>query len=164
LDVIDSVTQVPFPLDQVSSSFIRLGSSGNPVGVLPNNFLDSKPSEECGSCHISKNSGNECCRSCQEVLKTHKQRGSRPPQLETIQQCETVIKQLKGFTTEGCQIISQFRVVRLSGEFHISPGLSWFNEGWHVHDVRVFGKKFDELNLTHQIERLQFGVGEGNRK
>lgn len=160
-DALDSVTQLPLPLDQVSSSFMRLSASGAPIEVLLPGFLDSEPSDECGSCDVSKESTGECCRSCQDVFRIYKVRGFRPPPLDQVAQCKVVLERLSRFAHEGCRVSSQFRSIRAAGEFHISPGLSWFNEGWHVHDLGVFGKQFDQLNLTHTIHRLQFTAGDG---
>jgi hypothetical protein len=80
--------------------------------------------------------------------------------MNQIEQCREVVERLSQMEYEGCQIESKFRAVRVGGEFHIAPGRSWFSEGWHVHDIQTFSKSFDDVNLTHTIERLQFGLSD----
>jgi hypothetical protein len=49
----------------------------------------------------------------------------------------------------------------VAGEFHVAPGISWFSEGWHVHDVETFGLAIEKINLTHTLETLRFAAGGG---
>jgi hypothetical protein len=90
------------------------------------------------------------------VIEKHKSLGFRAPVLAEVAQCAVVTERLANFAGEGCNFVAEFRAVRAEGEFHIAPGLSWFHQGWHVHDVTPFGMDFGSLNLTHTIDRLQF--------
>jgi hypothetical protein len=160
-DVIDSISQLPLPVDEVNTTFLRLNPAGNPIEPLGPDFLDTTPGDECGSCYIDKPEVNQCCRSCQDVFEAYHHRGFRPPPLAQVSQCAEVSERVHKFDDEGCRVNSQFRVVRGAGEFHLSPGLSWFNEGWHVHDLSVYGRTFEEINLSHTIENLQFTRRDG---
>jgi hypothetical protein len=161
-DVLDSVTQFPLPLDEINSTFNRLDPSGRPLGQLSPDFLETPPSSECGSCYLEPDNVPQCCKSCQDVFAGYRSKGFRPPPLTEVTQCHPISEKVHAYDSEGCRITSEFRAVRVAGEFHIAPGLSWFSEGWHVHDVQVFGRTFEELNLTHTIDRLQFSRTAGN--
>ena len=153
-DVIDSVTQLPLPLEHVNSTFTRLSQKSEKLGVFPiSSMLQTDPLEECGSCYESD---AKCCKNCQEVFDAYRQKGLQPPLLSSISQCSSLISKFKEMDEEGCNIDAKFRAVRVASEFHVSPGLSWNSEGWHVHDLRTFDKNFSLLNLTHKIERIQF--------
>jgi hypothetical protein len=162
LDVMDGVSQHLLPLDELDSQFIRLDASGNELGRLPPDLLESTPTENCETCYnLLKSAGSECCRSCQDVFRVYRERGYRPPPLRNVQQCASVDARLGAFAGEGCRVRSKFRAIRMGGEFHIAPGLSWFNEGWHVHDIEVFSTKYEEINLTHTVNGLKFAHGDG---
>jgi hypothetical protein len=153
----DSISQHPLPLDELDSEFIRLDASGNELGVLPSDLLESTPSENCETCYnLVKSTGEDCCRSCQDVFRLYRERGYRPPALRNVHQCASVNLRLESFAGEGCRIKSKFRAVRLGGEFHIAPGLSWFEEGWHVHEIDVFSTTYEAINLTHTVNGLKF--------
>ncbi|OHT10751.1 hypothetical protein TRFO_19886 [Tritrichomonas foetus] len=155
-DVIDSVTQLTIPLDEIKSTFIRLSPDGKPIAPIPNNFMSMK-NGQCGSCMID----NSTCCTCIEVYNAFHSRGVQPPKISDIPQCSYVKSQIDKMTNEGCRVESSFRAVRVAGEFHVAPGLSWFNEGWHVHDLLTFGYIFKEVNLSHTINRLQFTKTDG---
>jgi hypothetical protein len=162
LDVMDSMAQYPLPLDEFDSQLIRLDASGNELGRLPPDLLESTPSENCDTCYNLKESGDdEYCRSCQDIFRVYRQRGYRPPALHKGHQCASVDLRLRSFAGEGCRIKSQFRTVRMGGDFHIAPGLSWFVEEWQVHDIEVFSTKYEEADLTHAVNRLAFGNVDG---
>jgi hypothetical protein len=159
-DALDPITQLPLPLDEVAQTFTRLSPAGASLGELPQTFLESTPQSECGSCYLSAEQEGQCCRSCQDVYQAFRERGLRPPPLSEIAQCAEVRDRIAELDGEGCFVEAKYRAVRVGGEAHIAPGVSWFNEGWHVHDMNPFGKTFAQVNLTHRIERLQFGLGD----
>ena len=154
IDVLDSITQLPLPLDVSGATFKRLNRNGDVIGSLGSDFMETGASAECGSCYVNGYDG--CCKSCQDVLNAHKKKGLRPPVLSEVAQCKEVLERIKSMDGEGCRYVGSFRVVRFASEFHIAPGISWAEEGWHVHDMRPFGKGLFDLNLTHTVNRLQF--------
>lgn len=162
IDVIDSITQMPIPLDKERTTFTRLSPQGRAIGVLSPNFMNitsnPPPASNCGSCLILD---NRCCNTCQDVYDAFKEKTVEVPRISDIPQCSEVRKQIQQMDNEGCRIESSFRVVRVGGEFHVAPGLSWFKDGWHVHDVVTFGKLSKDINLTHTIARLQFAKTKG---
>jgi hypothetical protein len=160
-DVLDPITQLPLPLDEVESNFTRISDSGEKVGDYNRGYLTTEPVPGCGSCYLEGSEQGKCCNSCQEVFAAFEEKTRRPPSLIHVDQCKEVVNRLRDMDFEGCHIQSRFRAVRVGGEFHIAPGMSWFNEGWHVHDIQTFGKLFDDVNLSHYIERLQFSSADG---
>jgi hypothetical protein len=161
-DAIDPITQRPLPVYLSEASFTRISSSGIAIGVLPPSFLESHELEECGPCYHSRGLHGECCKSCQDVFAVHLKHGYRPPVISEIPPCATVYERIRGHQGEGCSVKAAFRAVRMAGEFHVAPGYPWTDtEGWHNHDIRVFGGMFEALNLTHTIHRLEFGKIQG---
>lgn len=56
---------------------------------------------------------------------------------------------------EGCNIAGKLSVNKVPGNFHIAPGHSFEQDGFHVHDVLPFlSHKFD---FTHTVNKLNFG-------
>lgn len=154
IDVIDSITQMSIPLDKVKTTFTRLSPSGQQIGVLPLDFMNkTSKNQNSQSCLIDD---KKKCQTCLDVYNVFKEKGVQVPKLADIPQCSEVKKEISQMDNEGCRIESSFRAVRVGGEFHIAPGMSWFSDGWHVHDCITFGKLFKDINLTHTITRLQF--------
>ena len=156
LDVIDSFTQLPIPLDKVKVVLLRLSEKGSPLSELPLDFLNQSISSECFPCDPSA-APNSCCRSCKDVINFYRERNIQPPEISKISQCSDVHQKLASMENEGCRITSEFTPVKVAGEFHIAPGLPFSKEGWHVHDLSVFGVHGSTLNLTHTINLLDFG-------
>jgi hypothetical protein len=136
-DAIDPATQLPLPLDEVTSTFTRLSRTDASLGVLPPDFLDSDAPPDCGPRSVGSSG---CCRSRQEVFAAHRERGFRPPPLRDAAQCAPV----------------RTRPAAFAGEFRVAPGVGGFSECWHVHDAAAFGIGFDDIKLTHGIEGLRF--------
>lgn len=78
--------------------------------------------------------------------------------MDTIVQCknEYSTEKLKNTFTEGCQIYGYLEVNRVSGSFHIAPGLSYSINHVHVHDIQPYTSS--AFNTTHHIRHLSFGV------
>ncbi|OHT08125.1 hypothetical protein TRFO_23492 [Tritrichomonas foetus] len=153
-DALESFTQLPIPMSDKSFNFTRLDKNGNFKADFNKKFLNTEPVEGCGSCY--KANSTKCCNTCKEVYKAYRYDGFAPPELNTIKQCDSVTKLISTMDDEGCQIKASFKAIKLASEFHISPGMSWYSEGWHVHDLRPFGKSFSSLNLTHKINSMKF--------
>ena len=151
LDVIDTMTQAPLPVKDYKKTFTRLGSTE--LRVLPSTYMETKPSEQCGSCY---DSNKTCCRSCQDVFAAYNDVALAPPLMSEVEQCKDVVKQFKSMEGEGCKIDASFSPIQIQGEFHVAPGYSWLYDGWHVHDLRTFGVPSDRINLTHTINHLSF--------
>ncbi|OHS93318.1 hypothetical protein TRFO_11952 [Tritrichomonas foetus] len=156
-DVIDFMTQLPIPLDDIKSTFTRLSPSGQIIGKLSRDYLNSEIYSTPGSCYVDNFSK---CYSCQEVYTEYQKRLFKPPALTDIDQCKSVSKRLQAMREEGCNIESSFKVIRFAGNFMISPGMSWNHRGWQMHFVEPFGIATNEINMTHHIERLQYSKNE----
>lgn len=157
-DFIDHVTQLPIPLDEVDMHKYRLARTNKEdsfivKGELDPDFMKSEVSKTPGSCYIDDHSK---CYSCQEVFEVYNKKMFRPPSLYRIQQCSSVVKKLQPMREEGCRIESQFRAVRVAGQFLIAPGISWYNEGMFIHNLDTFSIAYGELNLSHHITSLHF--------
>jgi hypothetical protein len=78
------------------------------------------------------------------------------PSIAAIPQCASVAAKIAAFAGEGCRARAQLRAVRVGGEFHIVPVLSWPHDGWNYHETDVFGVAYDQFNLTHTVNELRF--------
>lgn len=157
-DVIDPITQFPIPLDTVNITRFRLSKSDKNMnhqvkGKLPDDYMNSEISKTPGSCYVDDHSK---CSSCQEVFEVYRKRRFQPPPLKRIDQCRPVVQRLEKMREEGCRIESDFRAVRVGGEFIVSPGISWYNEGIFLHNLMTFDIALGELNLSHKINALHF--------
>ncbi|EAY00488.1 hypothetical protein TVAG_317730 [Trichomonas vaginalis G3] len=163
LDVIDSVTQLAMPLENINSKFMRLDSQGKPIEALDlSTLVNTTVQEKCGSCYNAKDPKRICCRSCQEVFDAYRDAAFKPPVLTEIEQCKPVAEKVAKMEGEGCKVDASFKALRVASEMHIAPGYSWNSEGWHVHDLSLFTKEFASLNLTHTIHYLSFSEKEGD--
>ncbi|KAH0794978.1 endoplasmic reticulum-Golgi intermediate compartment protein 3-like [Histomonas meleagridis] len=152
LDVIDSFTQLPIPLNRIKLDLQRLSKDGRPLTKLDKNFLNTSISSECFPCEPNV-APNSCCRSCKDVINFYRENNVQP-EISRIPQCSDFQTQIKSMEGEGCNVYSVFKVIRVAGEFHIAPGLPFSREGWHVHDMNVFGVPSSSLNLSHIINHL----------
>ena len=165
LDVIDSYSQSVLSLEDKVKNFTRIDKTGKIIKQFPKKFLSLNKVQGCGSCYNAYNNSNDanetnsqpkCCNTCKEVLNAYSLNGAPPPLLSEIQQCKYAVDLIKEMENEGCNIHSTFKVVKMAGRFHVSPGLSFDRNGWHVHDLRPFGENFSHINLTHTINTLKF--------
>lgn len=155
-DVLDPVTQLALPLEQVNSTFTRLDQTGNTKGTFDRqNFFKTDP-VECGHCYSANNTFYKCCNTCDSVFDAYLKLEFRPPVLKEIDQCSPVMKKIAEMEGEGCSIDASFKTLRVQSEFHVAPGLSWNSEGWHIHEMRPFDRTFENLNLSHTIHRMSF--------
>ena len=157
-DVIDSISQMSIPLEHVKTKFVRVDRNNKVIGILPNNFFSKDMSKECQSCQVNSDG---CCRTCQDVLDSFNSLRVLPPRLSEIPLCQKVYNEYQTMKDEGCRVESSFRVVRVGGEFHVAPGLSFMKNGYHVHNLESLGYLFNQINLSHTIHRLQFSNTEG---
>lgn len=154
-DALESITQLPVPLEDKQINFTRLEQkSGRSIGNFPRKFMKTVPIDGCGSCYEANTT--KCCNTCSEVYKAYRLDGLPPPDLRNISQCQSVTKLISTMDNEGCRVSASFHTIKFASEFHISPGLSWYTGGWHVHDLRPFRKNFFLLNLSHIINKLTF--------
>lgn len=154
-DALESITQLSIPLEDKQINFTRIDrTSGRTIGNFPRKFLKNAPIDGCGSCYEANVS--KCCNTCSEVFKAYRLDGLQPPDLRNISQCQSVTELISTMEDEGCRITASFHTIKFASEFHISPGLSWYAGGWHVHDLRPFRKNFFLLNLSHTINKLTF--------
>lgn len=154
-DALESITQLSIPLEDKQINFTRIEKrTGRSIGNFPRKFMKTAPIDGCGSCYEAN--VTKCCNTCSEVFKAYRLDGLPPPDLQNISQCQSVTKLISTMDNEGCRVTSSFHTIKFASEFHISPGLSWYVSGWHVHDLRPFRKSFSSLNLSHIINKLTF--------
>lgn len=156
-DALESLTDLPLPLSNSEIKFTRL-VSGRTAGLYDVDKYFGTDTEDCGPCLVE---GTRCCNSCEDVLAAHRWNNLRYPDLDKVRQCRGVLDQLRTMDGEGCRVSATFRTVRIRSQFHIAPGMSSVVNETHFHDIKVFGKKWSELNLTHTIDHLYFGLSEG---
>ncbi|KAI5704141.1 endoplasmic reticulum-Golgi intermediate compartment protein 3-like [Diaphorina citri] len=113
---------------------------------------------KCGSCYGAETETRKCCNTCNEVKEAYRYKKWALPELDTIVQCknEYSTEKLKNTFTEGCQIYGYLEVNRVSGSFHIAPGLSYSINHVHVHDIQPYTSA--AFNTTHHIRHLSFGI------
>lgn len=156
-DALESITQLSLPLDDKQINFTRIDhKTGREIGSFPRKFMKTAPVNGCGSCYQANST--KCCNTCSEVFKSYRLDGLPPPDLRNISQCDSVAKLISNMDGEGCHVSAMFHTIKFASEFHISPGLSWYAGGWHVHDLRPFRKNFFDMNLSHIINRLTFSI------
>ncbi len=115
----------------------------------------------CGSCHglkIEDQSGKSiCCNSCSAVFAAHEHMGVEPPRIEDIEQCrlENWPDLIKNHSQEGCRMNGNFKVNKVTGNFHFAAGHSLDIKGQHLHDIRFLDGL--HLDFGHHIHQLSFG-------
>lgn len=156
MDVIDEISQFPLPLEFIDTHFTRLDKYGKKISDYKDIFSeDTNSTDNCGDCHV--NSVEKlCCNTCKSVYDTNKKWGTTLPLLNKVEQCKEVVKKAQEMIFEGCRIESNFRSVKVGSEFHIAPGMSWIEYGWHIHNLELYNVTITDLNLSHVINRLQF--------
>ncbi|XP_001948436.1 endoplasmic reticulum-Golgi intermediate compartment protein 3 [Acyrthosiphon pisum] len=131
----------------------------NPPSMLKSNETDDANNTEdiCGSCYGAESSTIPCCNTCDDVKRAYKMKNwdFRP---SSIEQCKNQSSQNEMYDKafkEGCQLYGTLLVNRVSGSFHIAPGMSFSFNHMHVHDVHPFSSS--SFNTTHTIRHLSFG-------
>ena len=160
IDVIDYFSQLSLPLENINHKFTRLTKDGKEISEFDQSkLLDSTP-VKCGSCYKA-NTSKICCNTCKELFEEYNNQYRHPPRLYKADQCKEVYERLTKMDGEGCSIYAEFTTPRVASEFHISPGYSWNTEGWHIHDIKLFNKTYESVNLTHTIHSMKFSKKEG---
>ena len=160
LDVIDSLSQLIMPTENIRHKFTRLSKDGKVVGEYePQTLLDSKP-VKCGSCYKA-NVSKICCNTCKELFEAYENDVRKTPRLNKAEQCKEVYERTLQMDGEGCSIYADFTALRVASEFHIAPGYSWNRDGWHIHEIKTFNKSLNDINLTHTIHEMRFSKKEG---
>ena len=161
LDVIDPLSQLSMPLENINHKFNRLNKDGKIIGEFnPLTLLDSKP-VKCGSCYKANSTKKLCCNTCKELFDTYEDEVMKPPRLIKAEQCKEVYERTLTMDGEGCSIFAEFTALRVASEFHVAPGYSWNRDGWHIHDIKLFNKTFADVNLTHTIHEMRFSKKKG---
>jgi hypothetical protein len=157
-DAIESFTELPLPLDHTEITFNRLsGERGQIIGTYDPAIYETAYPGDCGSCYNATN-GPKCCDSCRAVLDAYEEDEMLFPDLSVIAQCAHLLEKFKFMDSEGCEVTASYRTLRIKSEFHISPGMSSVLDGVHFHDLAPFGRSWPDMNLTHTIDKLTFGI------
>ena len=155
-DVIEPLSQLALPIDQISHQFKRLSPAGTVLGDFsPEDLLKSKP-VKCGSCGRANTTEKICCNTCQELFDLYEDQMLKPPRLYEAEQCKEIYQTTKSMDGEGCSIYAKFSSVLVASEFHIAPGYSRNKNGNHIHDIKLFNKTFADVNLTHIIHEIRY--------
>ena len=66
-----------------------------------------------------------CCNTCDEVREAYRLRGWVLNNPEEVEQCknDALLKALTENAGEGCRVWGKLSVAKLSGNFHIAPGI-----------------------------------------
>jgi len=173
LDAVDSSGETHLQVDH-NIYKRRLNLDGNPISepeksddigsvkkfdnsTKSNDINNTDIKESCGSCYGAESINFPCCNTCDDVKRAYKIK-NWDFQPFTIDQCKNQSSQNemndKAFK-EGCQMYGSLLVNRVSGSFHIAPGMSFSFNHMHVHDVHPFSSS--SFNTTHIIRHLSFG-------
>ena len=139
-----------------------------------NDDFDNSSDEYCGPCYGAKNLPDNCCNTCDEVIKAHEERkwiknGDTEDILNSAEQC---IKEGRGKATmqqrsipsqikltkggEGCNLSGHFTIDQAAaGNFHVAMGTALDRDGKHVH--QFIPEDRVNFNTSHVIHELSFG-------
>ena len=78
----------------------------------------------CGSCYGAESAELKCCNSCEDVKKAYNAKGWALRDFSGIAQCGQ--KQAEVVPDEGCRVEGTLKVSKISGSFHLVPGLFLF--------------------------------------
>ena len=158
-DAIDPFTQVSMPMGDAVKKIIRIKGSKilseyDLPSLISRNFSTKK--DYCGPCYVENTTG-KCCNTCKSVIDLVEEKHVENITMNDIEQCSPFIDEFTKMEGEGCRFEIDFHVPKTDSEFHICPGLptldSW---GRHAHNIKVFEKSLEELNLSHIITKLHF--------
>ena len=142
---IDFYTKIGKLKDYLISNFkLRLDANGNPITPLA--------SVKCGSCYGADTKEPKCCNTCEDVINAYQLNGMSIENMSTWEQCKQEEIKLDG--SEKCQVFGTTQLYAVDGSFHIGPGINVMH-GNYKHDYSPIK---DHLNLSHQINLLQFGT------
>lgn len=152
-DLLDRLSQLEPIYFNRSETFTRLNQIGSPIDTINiSTVLHTNRTEWCGNCHNPKLPINICCNTCQDVLRV-----AKFERVRDLSQCVGRLKELQSMKEEGCNVKIHFETAYIQGEFHISPGYTFYDEeGVHIHDVSSFINGID-LNLTFKINSFRYG-------
>lgn len=113
--------------------------------------------KKCGDCYGAGEEG-ECCDDCESVRRAYRRKGWALSRIGTVEQCKQEYDEtaMRNLHKEGCHFEGHIEVNKVAGNFHISPGKSFDNNGQHVHDLSPFGD-LDVFNFSHTIHKISFG-------
>ncbi|XP_029468222.1 endoplasmic reticulum-Golgi intermediate compartment protein 3 [Rhinatrema bivittatum] len=112
----------------------------------------------CESCFGAESEDFRCCNSCDDVREAYRRRGWAFKNPDSIEQCqrEGFSQKMQEQKNEGCKVYGFLEVNKVAGNFHFAPGKSFQQSHVHVHDLQSFG--LDNINMTHSINHLSFGM------
>lgn len=170
LDVLDSLGASRYYV-QDTVKFKRLAlinpSSSLPTTMSSYRFLginNKSAKDVCFSCYdVAKflpEGENSCCNSCDKLIQLYKQFGLRS-EPQNWDQCKAGKYSHDISLDEKCQIKGKILVNKISGSFHICPGINnknlmKYGYGDHIHNLD-FDFPENGLNSTHQIISIRFG-------
>ena len=143
LDVFTKIGKVEDPF--LKSVFkLRLDSNGNPI--------QPSPTSKSGSCYKAETNERKFCSTCEDVINAYQDAGKSIKDMPQWEQCISEGISLKG--DEKCQVFGTLNLYPIDGSFHIAPGI---NKDFYQYN-HDYSPIADTLNLSHQINSLQFGT------
>ncbi|ELP92159.1 endoplasmic reticulum-golgi intermediate compartment protein, putative [Entamoeba invadens IP1] len=147
-------------LDTTGEVSIDIESNVNKKRLNPHSMTESSNKAtahkvygiECPACEESVDK-NKCCFTCDELKESYKKAGKEVPPNAVQCQLKNIQKMALALDGEGCHMYGSVFVNRVSGNFHIAPGMSEQQGEGHRHSAEWIGS----LNLTHTWNSLSFG-------
>lgn len=151
IDVLDTMGEVNLDIDQ-NIKKIRI----NPVEdseQRKKKFGKQIYGNECPSC--AQGDSKKCCYTCNEIKESYEKMKIEMPR--NVQQCkkDNIQKMNEYYKGEGCRMIGSVKVNKVSGNFHIAPGISEQSGDRHFHSSNYQGS----VNMSHTWNYLMFGEG-----
>ena len=157
-DAIDQFTQMSLPISDAKKQIFRMKnnktlSEYDFQRLITQNITNN--TDYCGPCYVD--ALERCCNSCQSVVDTLEEFSISNMTLNDIEQCNNFVDDFTHMEGEGCRFEVNFHVPKTDSEFHICPGIQTVNSnGQHSHNIRIFGKQYEDLNMSHEITSLHF--------
>ena len=150
LDIIENITRT------------RYDENGIPIEIsIKNNLKKNKnknfnfSNNYCGSCYgaLSK---NECCNTCEDVIKAFEKKNWSFYSCDRWEQC--IKENIINFGLETCNYKGYLKIKQNKGKFHIGLGRNNFDSSkGHIHDISSI---ISNYSLNHTI--IDFYIGEQN--
>jgi len=164
LDAVDNSGETHLQIDHIFKQ--NLNADGQPVSDAEKSDVgnseqynsksvqgnDTQNKTFCGSCYGAETLDIQCCNTCDDVMQAYKGKNwdFNP---SNIVQCNN--QSYENMYEKGCNIYGKLLVNRVSGNFHMAPGMSFSFNNMHVHDVNPLSSTL--FNTTHLIRHLSFG-------
>jgi len=162
----------------------RLTADGREIAAPRRELVDARPSEnekaaaeakerdisaglntdeageekkKCGDCYGAQSATIPCCNTCDDLRRAYEAKGwllNRDTVPQCVEEMNTEEMRTQRRANEGCRVYGYVTVDKVSGNFHIAPGVSLQSGHQHVHSTSMLS---DDVNVSHMIKYLAFG-------